>query len=91
MLLQVIDVWTELASRDYGYAQLPRYALGVSSGGAMALVLAKFFPLQVSRALIASAVHSETPFVAHGLWKEKQRWIIVFISCSACSQPLCEK
>ena len=45
---QVIDVWNTLANRDYGYAQLPRYALGVSSGGAMALVLAKFFPLQVS-------------------------------------------
>ena len=45
---QVIDVWNALAERDYGYAQLPRYALGVSSGGAMALVLAKYFPLQVS-------------------------------------------
>lgn len=44
---QVIDVWNALAERDYGYAQLPRYALGVSSGGAMALVLAKYFPLQV--------------------------------------------
>ncbi len=69
----MIDVWTELASREYGYAQLPRYALGVSSGGAMALVLAKFFPLQVRRALIASGVNSDTQFVAHGLWEEKQR------------------
>ena len=44
---QVIDVWNALAERDYGYTQLPRYALGISSGGAMALVLAKYFPLQV--------------------------------------------
>ena len=40
-------MWNALAERDYGYAQLPRYALGVSSGGAMAMVLAKYFPLQV--------------------------------------------
>ena len=71
--MQVIDVWTELASRDYGYAQLPRYALGVSSGGAMALVLAKFFPLQVSQALIAFGMNIDTQFVANWLWKEKQR------------------
>ena len=45
--MQVIDVWNELTERDYGYAQMPRFALGVSSGGAMALVLAKYFPLQV--------------------------------------------
>ena len=44
-----MDVWNELAERDYGYAQMPRFALGVSSGGAMALVLAKYFPLQVRR------------------------------------------
>ena len=86
----MIDVWTELASRDYGYAQLPRYALGVSSGGAMALVLAKFFPLQVSQVLIASGVNSDTP-VAHGLWEEKQRWIIYFVFCSAGSQLLYEE
>jgi hypothetical protein len=47
--MQVIEVWNELAERDYGYAQMPRLALGVSSGGAMALVLAKYFPLQVRR------------------------------------------
>ena len=45
--MQVIDVWNELTERDYGYAQMLRFALGVSSGGAMALVLAKYFPLQV--------------------------------------------
>ena len=44
---QVIAVWEELEARDYGYKGLPKYALGVSSGGAMALVLAQFFPLQV--------------------------------------------
>ena len=45
--LQVLSVWDELESRDYGWRGLPRYALGVSSGGAMALVLAQVFPLQV--------------------------------------------
>ncbi len=43
---QVVAVWEELEARDYGWAGLPRYALGVSSGGAMALVLAAEFPLQ---------------------------------------------
>lgn len=45
---QVVEVWNELEGRDYGWKGLPRYAFGVSSGGAMALVLAKYFPLQVS-------------------------------------------
>lgn len=40
-------MWDELESRDYGWRGLPRYALGASSGGAMALVLAQVFPLQV--------------------------------------------
>ena len=44
---QVIAVWEELQSRDYSWRGLPRYALGVSSGGAMALVLAQEFALQV--------------------------------------------
>ncbi len=43
----MINIWNELAERDYGYTRMPRFALGVSSGGAMALVLAKYFPLQV--------------------------------------------
>ncbi|BDA47549.1 hypothetical protein COCOBI_10-3970 [Coccomyxa sp. Obi] len=43
---RVIAVWDDLEARDYGYKGLPKYALGVSSGGAMALVLAQFFPLQ---------------------------------------------
>lgn len=45
--MQVLSVWDELESRDYGWRGLPRYALGASSGGAMALVLAQVFPLQV--------------------------------------------
>ena len=54
--MQVIDMWTTLVDRDYGYAELPRYALGISSGGAMALVLAKIFPLQVTHSGIASSI-----------------------------------
>lgn len=52
MCPQVIAVWDELEARDYGYKGLPKYALGVSSGGAMALVLAQFFPLQVLSLLL---------------------------------------
>lgn len=50
MLVQVAAVWDELEARDYGWRGLPRYALGVSSGGAMAMVLAQSFTLQVRHA-----------------------------------------
>ena len=41
---QVIRAWAVLAERG-GWAKLPRYALGASSGGAMALALAQRLPL----------------------------------------------
>ena len=48
-------MWEELEGRDYGWRGLPRYALGVSSGGAMALVLAQEFALQVGTNFHAAA------------------------------------
>ena len=42
--LQVMQAWTVLSERS-GWAKLPRYALGASSGGAMALALAQRLPL----------------------------------------------
>lgn len=42
--LQVVRAWAALAERA-GWAKLPRYALGASSGGAMALALAQRLPL----------------------------------------------
>lgn len=52
---QVGKVVKLLVKRE-GWSQLPLYALGVSSGGAMALLLASHMPLQVGQAL-AAIVH----------------------------------
>ena len=41
---QVMRAWAVLAERS-GWFKLPRYALGASSGGAMALALAQRLPL----------------------------------------------
>ena len=46
---QVVKAWGVLAERS-GWAKLPRFALGVSSGGAMVLALALRLPLDGARA-----------------------------------------
>jgi hypothetical protein len=49
---QVVKAWGVLAERS-GWAKLPRYALGVSSGGAMVLALALRLPLDGARAPVS--------------------------------------
>ena len=49
--MQVLSVWEELVDRE-GWAKIPRYALGGSSGGAFALHVAMRLPLSGVTAII---------------------------------------